>query len=168
MSDTVQQASHTEMVGHAAGFAESGKGRFLKTFDAVSDDKYGYSPAEGANTPIQIGAHIAVANHGFAGMIEEGDDDQMPEMDVVLKMMAIEEAKIDTAEKVVAAVEESHARLMTAINGLSAERFGATIPSPFGDMAIAELIFYPGTHYHSHAAQVDYVQTCYGDHGFHM
>jgi len=167
MSDTIEKAGHTEMIGHAVGFAESGKGRFLKTFGAVPADKQNYTPAEGAKTPIQLGAHIAVSNNGFAGMFEGGDE-RMPEMDVMMKMMAKAEAEIDTAEKVVAAVEESHTRLIASINGLSAERYASTIPTPFGEMVIAEMVFYPGTHYHSHASQVDYVQTCYGDHEFHM
>ncbi len=167
MSDTVQRASHTEMIGHAVGFAEAGKGQFLKTFGAVAPDKQNYTPAEGAKTPIQIGAHIAVSNHGFAKMIG-GSDEPMPEMAEMMDMMQKAEAKLDTVEKVEAAIEESHTNLMTAINGLSAERFGSTVASPFGEMVVAEIIFYPGTHYYSHASQVDYVQTCYGDHEFHM
>ena len=167
MSDTLQKASHTEMIGHAVGFAEAGKGRFLKTFGAVGDDKLNYTPATSAKTPIQIGAHIAVSNNGYARMIE-GSDEKIPELAIAIKMMQRAEAKIDTGEKVVAAIEESHARLMTAINGLTAETFESTVSSPFGETAIAELIFYPGTHYHSHASQVDYVQTCYGDQEFHM
>ena len=165
MSDTIERAGHTEMIGHAVGFAESGKERFLKTFGAVPADKQNYTPAEGAKTPIQLGAHIAVSNNGFAEMFEGGDE-AMPEMDVMMKMMARAEAKIDTAEKVVAAVEESHARLVASINNISAEKLES--PAPFGDMKIADMIFYPGTHYQCHASQVDYVQTCYGDHEFHM
>ena len=167
MSDTVQRASHTEMIGHAVGFAEAGKGQFLKTFGAVLVDKLNYTPSPSARTPIQIGAHLVVMNNGLAGMIA-GSDEPMPEMDEMMAMMAKAEAEIDTSEKVVAAIEESHTKLIAVINGLSAERFGATIPSPFGEMAVAEMIFHLGTHYFSFASQVDYVQTCYGDHEFHM
>ena len=167
MSDTIERAAHTEMIGHAVGFAESGKGHFLKTFGAVPADKQNFTPAEGAKTPIQLGAHIAVSNNGFAQMFEGGDG-PMPEMDEMIAMMNKAEAEIDTAEKVVAAVEKSHTRLIASINGLSAERFASKIPTPFGEMVVAEMVFYPGTHYHCHASQVDYVQTCYGDFDFHI
>ena len=167
MSETLEKAGHTEMIGHAVGFAESGKERFLKTFGAVPADKQNYTPSPSAKTPIQIGAHLVVMNNGLAGMIA-GSDEPMPETDEMMAMMAKAEAEIDTSEKVVAAIEESHTKLIAVINGLSAERFGATVPSPFGEMAVAEMIFHLGTHYFSFASQVDYVQTCYGDHEFHM
>jgi len=165
MSNTTEMKGCNEMIGHAIGFAEAGKGQFLKTFGAIADDKYGWSPAEGAKTPIQLAAHIAVSNYGFAMMFS---GEELPPMEEMFAKMAEEEAKLDTIDKVTAAIDDSHAKLVGVLQNMTEEQYNAPAPPVFEGMKNGDLIFYVGTHYYSHAAQVDYIQTCYGDHEFHM
>ena len=51
---------------------------------------------------------------------------------------------------------------------MTAERFATSPNSPFGPMPMAFWVNLPGMHMGSHASQIDYLQTIWGDLVDHM
>lgn len=156
------QSGIQDKVSQAARFAAAGHARFTTTFAAVPKNKLDWTPSETAKTPIQIAAHTAVTYHTFAGLIS-GDCEMPADMGT-----AKTEARITTREQADEALSVGFQALTGAIDCVTPERFAAVAATPYGEIPIEHLIFIPGTHGYAHAAQIDYLQTCWGDMDDHM
>jgi hypothetical protein len=144
------------------------KERLLKTFSFVPDDKLTWTPAGSCRSALAIVAHVAITNSFMCGMIRRTP---MPD-NVAFEDMRAEaknaEAALDTREKAVQALEESCARVQEAIDGVSPETLEDMVPSPFFTAPLSFWMFLPARHMDNHAAQIDLLQTCWGDMDWHM
>jgi hypothetical protein len=79
-------------------------------------------------------------------------------------------AKIDEAEKAIGSreaavqlLEDSTSAVIAALDALAPEAIGSTVQLPFGAFPMKFIMVLPGSHMEAHAAQIDYLQTVWGD-----
>ncbi|HLJ53794.1 MAG TPA: DinB family protein [Chthonomonadaceae bacterium] len=148
--------------------AVRGMERFLKTFEAVPDDKVNWSPSPSAKTPLQIAAHAACTAGNFAVLFREG---RFPAMDIgqFMAHMKETESRVTTREQAVALFRANTDAAIAALEAITPGSLAATIDTPFGFSApMSQFTMVPGMHAQAHAAQIDYLQTCWGDQEMHF
>ncbi len=143
------------------------KERLLKTFSFVADDKLTWTPSDTAHSALRIVAHCAVANYGFARFLR-GKESKADSLSDALAMMASKEKEIATRAQAVQAFEASAAAVLEALDAMTVELMTSEVRGPFGPMPMTFWVALPGRHMDNHAAQIDYLQTCWGDLEFHM
>ncbi|MGO8671705.1 MAG: DinB family protein [Capsulimonadaceae bacterium] len=158
MSEAIDQAKRT---------VEMSKTRLLKTFAAVPDDKLTWSPSETSKSPLRIVAHSGLSNRSLAAMIR-GEQRPAMSMEEILAGREAEEKAITTREQAVALVEESVQVYLAALDTVTEERLAGTVTTPFGVIPMHGFMFMGSRHMDGHSAQIDYIQTIWGDLAFHM
>lgn len=130
-------------------------GRFLATFTAVPEDKLDWRAAPTAKSAMEIGCHVAAAHRYFlAGL--RGDD--VP-FDFPGAMAWIDEraAQYASRDDIVTCLTDSRGKLDTLYaRGINPEAFLTNDDYQF-------LVRLPAFHTETHAGQIDYLQTCWGD-----
>jgi hypothetical protein len=152
----------SELIGAAKMLLNQTKARVLDTFAHVPDDKLTWSPDPQAKTPLRIVAHCAVSNFRFASFARGN----APAADTVEKAVALQEADelaITTRAEAVAQLEKSTADLLAAIDSLTPEQLAGSAELPGRAIPMSTFIFLGARHLDSHAAQIDYLQTTWGD-----
>ena len=150
-------------IAQAKMLAETGRDRILKTFKAVPDDKLTWSPAETSKSSLAIAAHCGMTNQFFSRLIR-GEAVEMPasveEVDAHMKEAI---AGVKTRRQAEELITDSSAAVVAALDTVTTERLQSTVNLPFGPMPMAVIVNIPGAHMTSHAAQLDYLQTMWGD-----
>jgi hypothetical protein len=142
------------------------KNRLLNTFSFVPDEKLNFTAAESCKSPLRIVAHCGLSNHFFL-MIIRGEE--LPPMTPELMEAATAREKaITTREAAIAAVEESTAAVLAALDELTPEQVASVVETPIFTAPMAFWMNLPGRHMDNHAAQIDFIQTCWGDMDWHM
>ncbi len=141
---------------------------FLKSFSFVPDDKLDWTPSPTANSAIRIAAHTAVCAGTFAKMIR---DRKLPSGDEIPEFLA----RTDAAEKALTSrieienvFRKNTDEVVAALDTLTPEAIGTSLDSSLWFMSMTFLMQLPGMHALSHAAQIDYLQTCWGDQDVHF
>ncbi len=148
----------SDQLTDAAKSVGSARSRFLWALGHIPDDKLTYSPTPTAKSALQIASHVIAANGFFTSALTGGVVTGAPAMDV---------GEIASRQEAVERINASTDALLAAINALSPERLDAVIPTPFGDSSAAFFLGIAGVHTFGHAAQLEYLQTCWGDLDFH-
>jgi hypothetical protein len=149
--------------------AVQGMEHFLKDLSFVPDDKLNWTPTPTAKSALRIAAHTALYAGRFARMIKNG---KLPGSDNLAERMTqrnAEEAAITSRTEVESIFRKGTDEVIAALDSLTPEAIGATLESGFGwSMPLTLLMNMPGLHAWSHAAQIDYLQTCWGDQEVHF
>lgn len=163
---TVAPDVHPVTAG-ALGAVEMGKTFLLNTFKYVPDEKLNWAPAPTSRSPLRIVAHCAVSNYGLAGVLR-GEEITASNFKELEALMSPEEEKITTREQAVQAIEDSANVAKQAIAAVDPSTFETMIGK--GDLTGPTLFFMNliGMHMQMHAAQVDYLETCWGDRESHF
>ncbi|MDH7571159.1 MAG: DinB family protein [Armatimonadota bacterium] len=143
-------------IQHAKQAAAAAAQRFLKTFAAVPDDKLSWSPAPTAKSALQIAAHAAAVNRGLAALIAGKPYPASPQEAPTTRAAAVK------------ALEESAAEVQAALEGVRPDEVDTVIEAPWMKAPRVVFMNLVATHLQSHAAQIDYLQTIWGDTQFHM
>ena len=157
-----------ETIAQCQERTQRGAERLLKTFSFVPDDKVAWSPAKTARTPLAILAHCCMTNRMFAKVIRGEAMTPMPSHEEIGALSQQFEATIRDRAEAVRQMESSRDEVVAALASLTAERFATTPESPFGPRPMSLWVSMPGLHMGSHAAQIDYLQTIWGDMVGHM
>jgi hypothetical protein len=158
----------SELVAQAKMMTERNAAQFLHTFSFVPDDKLTWTPSETSKSALRIAAHIAVSNTGISKMIRNEDSDESMSGEQLMAMMKEMETSFTSREQVVAAVSESVATALAAIDTVNESTIGTSPMSPFGAFPMMFWMFLPANHMLGHAYQIDYLQTIWGDLEFHF
>ena len=146
-----------------------GMEEFLKDLSFVPDDKLTWTPTPTAKSAIRIAAHTALYAGRFARMIRDG---KLPGSDNLSEWLArrnAEEAAITSRTEVERIFRKGTEEVIAALESVPPEAIGTSLDSGFGwSMPMTRLMNLPGLHALSHAAQVDYLQTCWGDQEVHF
>ena len=149
--------------------AVQGMEQFLKTFSFVPDDKLNWAPSPTAKSAMQIAAHTAVYASVFAKMIRDRKlpfGDEIPEF--VARIKASAEAVSGRAE-MESVFRKGTEEAIAALDTLTPEAIDISLDSGLGwSLPMTFLMALPGTHAYSHAAQIDYLQTCWDDQEVHF
>ncbi|MEX2243821.1 MAG: DinB family protein [Fimbriimonadaceae bacterium] len=141
---------------------------FLKTFSHVPDDRLNWAPSPTAKSAIRIAAHTAVYAGHFAKMIRDRrlpSGDEIPEF--VARIEAAERA-LTTRTEIESLFRKNTDEVLAALDSLTPEAIGTPLDSSLWFVSMTFLMNLPGTHALSHAAQIDYLQTCWGDQKVHF
>lgn len=142
---------------------ENAKGRLLRTFGYVPDDKLNHKVADTCYSPLQLIGHVALSNHAMAGILT-GNVPEIPEDPEARRhLFRWGGTDVATREEAVAKLEESTAVVLAALDAVTEEQLDSTPDSPFGAMPYTFWMGLPAMHMQHHAAQVDFIQTVWGD-----
>lgn len=140
---------------------------FLNTFSFVPDDKLTWTPTPTAKPAIRIAAHTALYAGRFAIMIKNFKNPAGYDMPGWKARRDAAAASITSRTEVESTFRKGTEELIAVLNSLSPEALGPTVDSGLG-CSIIDLINQPGMHAMCHAAQIDYLQTCWGDQEVHF
>lgn len=155
---------------------QSAKAEFLQAkaglFHALSttpDDRLTWSPSPTARSPLHQVVHAAqsVGNiHGFL----DGRPFTVPTPEEADRGFREFERDFTRREEAVDLFERNAAAFVAFLDALEPERLGAMVTTPFGmgDVPTELAITFPAIHTRWHQAQIDYIQTIYGDLDWHM
>ncbi|MCW3094385.1 MAG: hypothetical protein JWL77_3 [Chthonomonadaceae bacterium] len=143
------------------------KERMARALTTTPEDKINWSPAPCARTPLQQVAHAAMAVSGIQDMIV---GKPFPYADIVEADAAwrAAEKEFTTREQVLGLLEQSSTEYLAWVSTLTSEQLASTLQLPFGSFPMAAAITFPADHLRNHAAQMDYIQTIYGDQDWHL
>lgn len=152
----------SEFISYQQKIVTSALDYFKKTFSFVPDDKLNFMPSSTAKSPIQIAAHIALTNKGFASMLK-GEPSKFSSVKDLLIWLDGEEKKLNTRELVLKELESSEQILFTAIQSLRDENLDDVVKAATGTRTKRDSLVRVSSHIFMHGAQIDYIQSIYGD-----
>ena len=144
------------------------KGRLAHALATTPDDKINWAPSPTARTPLQQVAHGAMAIADIQDMLTGKPFPYAgpAEFDRALRSA---EKEFTTREQVLSLLEQTSAAYLAWLDTLTPEQFAATLQMPFGPpVPMAVAMTFPAYHLVGHIAQMDYIQTIYGDHDWHI
>ena len=157
----------SDAVGQAKQYTTTTRDRLLKTLSFVPDEKLNWSPSPSAKTLLQIAAHAGVSNHGLAAIVRGDPLGASSPQEMEAKQAKVE-AAITTRARAIEVLNESTNAVLSALDGLTADRIASEVKTPFFTAPMAFWMNLPGRHMDNHAAQIDYLQTCWNDQDWHM
>lgn len=132
---------------------EYGLRRLRNALVATPAEKSDWSPGPTAKSVLAIASHCVDANQGIAMVLRGEENRGGPDWSFRLPDLATAIAELDrTGEE-----------LKQAINGVTPQLFETSPNTPFGAIPMSDWMTFPGSHMAEHAAQVDYLQTCWDD-----
>ncbi len=132
--------------------------RLLWALSHVPEDRLAWSPAPTAKTTMQIVGHVTSANRFFLSVLENSapQDATAPDGDVPT-----------TREEAVTSIDATTDALLDAIRSLKPEDLEAKRTTPMGEISVSFVLRIAPLHTFGHAAQIEYLQSCWGDTDFH-
>jgi len=150
--------THHERTQMARERAESARKFFQATFAATPDDRLTWSPGAPARNPLQLAYHIAGANFAFADILAGRPIDGDPNNDGRDRVTAFPDRATAVEE-----IDKSFAAMDRSLAELTEAHAGTTVDLGFATMPVAFFIDLSFNHPLVHTAQLDYLQTIYGD-----
>ncbi|MDQ2687772.1 MAG: DinB family protein [Armatimonadota bacterium] len=154
---------------------EQAKAEFLRAKEAITqalattpDDRINWSSAPTARTPIECVAHAAFVVKGLHGVL---NGQPLAASDPVEADRGLREweKQFHTRDAVLSLLEQNSADYVAWLDALTPERLASMVEMPFNSgpaPMIVGLTLIPG-HMNWHTAQVNYIQTIYGDRDWH-
>lgn len=153
----------SELKGRSKEDALCAKERLLRTFAFVPDGKLRWSPAPSARTALQIVAHCGMANFGFAAVLRgEAMEISSDPVEAAAQIRAAGR-DVGAREEAIHLAEVSTAQVLAALDNVTAERLETMPLSPLGAFPFAFWMSLPSDHVNGHIAQIEYLQTVWGD-----
>jgi hypothetical protein len=140
------------------------KTQLVATFDRVPNDRKNWSPAPTARTPIEIVVHCAESIHNISEMIA-GRPFHVPTTREADEIFRVNEAKISTPQRALALLETNTAAFLQVLESLTPTDLERPFVPPFGlgEVPLPISLGFPTDHTRWHIAQLEYLQTVYGD-----
>jgi len=158
-----------ELIASCKESAVWGMEHFLKVLSFVPEDKLDWSPSPTAKSARKIAAHTAVYPSAFAKMIRDRRLPLGDEIPAFVAHMADAQNSLTDLAEIEAQFRSGTEELLAAFDGLTPDAVGLILDSGQGwTMPMTFLMRLPGVHAAGHAAQIDYLQTCWGDEQVHF
>ena len=151
--------THQERIDIARERTASALKFFHATFAETPDDRLNWSPASTARTPLQLAWHIAGANFAFADILAG----RTPQGDGQDRVSAFPDRATANAE-----MDKSFAAIDESLANLTPEHAATSVDLGFATMPVDLFVDLAFNHPLVHIAQLDYLQTAYGDVQDHM
>jgi hypothetical protein len=158
MEDTISQAK--------AEFVRA-KERVIRLLAITPEDRINWSPSPTSRTPIQLVAHAALGI-SFVGAILDGRAPQFSSIAGLDGEFREQEKPFTTREQVLALLEANSTAHLAWLDALTPEKLASTVTTPFGAIPMQAAIGLQSDHIRNHVAQMEYIQTIYGDHDWHV
>lgn len=151
-------------VGAALDELDQVKGLLLRALEKTPDDRLAWSPSSTSRTPLQLVAHSAYSL-GFIRDMLSGNPYPAPTTNEADAGFLEMDTGVETREAAIALLEEKAELLANYLTELGEEDMDRQVKLPF-DLGFAPMHYILGVgamHTRSHLAQLEYVQTIYGD-----
>lgn len=160
MDNVIQQAK--------ADFLRAKK-QIARAFASTPDDRINWSPSPTARTPVNLVVHAAGAIKNIHDFLD-GRPFEVTDPHEADAFFRADEARITSREEAVAFLEESSDRYVAWLDALTPDRLSSPVTLPFGmgEAPLAVGLSFAPAHTLTHAAQIEYIQTIYGDRDWHM
>lgn len=133
------------------------------------DDRLNWSPSPSARTPIQVVAHAAIAIKNLNNTLDGRPfkAESIPAADAGFRE---EERQYTTREQATELLEKHSTAYLVWLDTLTPERLDSIVELPFdlGQAPLKACLTFPPMHTQVHASQIQYIQTIYGDHDWHL
>ena len=142
---------------------QQGKDGLERTFAAVPDDKVSWKPAEGANSALDLFSEAAQTFAMVAGLVESKGEAK-PNREMFAQFRA--ERANWTRQDALTHIETNYSRFKAALEPLTDEQLATPITMPMGGGITAPMALWIMMAYRSSIsrfAQINYIQTLYGD-----
>jgi DinB family protein len=157
------------LIASCKNLAVEGMEEFLKTFSFVPEDKLTWTPTPTAKSAIRIAAHTALYAGRFAVMIGTRKLPVTGSLEEWRVQRNAQEAAITSRADVEAIFRRGTDEVLAALDSLTPELIAAPLDFGVGySPPMTFLMNLPGMHAISHAAQIDYLQTCWDDQEVHF
>jgi len=159
----------SEAVEAAKSSFVQAKDRLVHGLNTTGEDRLNWSPGPTARTPVEIVAHAALA---VKHIHEQLDGKPFPfpstaEAEVYFRDW---EKAFQSRDEVLALLEANGSAYLEWLDDLTPDQFAGHMVMPFG-LGVMPIPFALGAQAHHlnwHAAQLDYLQTTYGDRAWHI
>jgi hypothetical protein len=157
------------LVASSKDSAVRGMEAFLKTFSFVPDDKLDWKATPTAKSAIRIAAHTALYAGRFARMINERKLPPSDNLQEWLAKVSAEEETVTNRNEMEVIFRKNTDQVLVALGTLTPEDVGLILDTGLGwTVPMTFLMNLPGIHALAHSAQIDYLQTCWGDQEVHF
>src|SRR4051794_12092571 len=145
------------------------KDRLAHLLATTPDDRINWSPSDSCRTPVQVVAHSAGAIKHIHGFLD-GRPFDVGDPTAADKMFREYERQFTTREAVSGLLDQNSAAYLAFLDTLTPERLQAMVQLPFGlgTAPVAACLGFPAAHTQGHVAQLEYIQSIYGDHDWHL
>ncbi len=142
---------------------------FLRNFAHVPDDKLNWTPVPGAKSALRIAVHTAQHAGKFAKMIRDRSVPQVDDLEAFLAARDAEEIAVTDRAEMERIFRAGTEEFVAALDTLTPEEIEMELDSGQGwSMPMKQLMGLAGWHATLHAGQIDYLQTCWGDHEIYV
>ncbi len=139
---------------------------FVRSLSHVPADRLTWSPTPTAKSALQIAAHCAGYSGGFASILSAG---RFPSrVEEFLGPIESTIQSITTVAQAETVLRKGITDTCAALDNVRVEQIGAMIDTPQGRTPFTFFMTIPAIHLYGHAAQIDYLQTCWGDLEVHL
>lgn len=138
--------------------------RIRRILEKTPDDRLLWSPAPTARTPLAQVVHAATSISNIHNMLMGTRFATPTREEADAEFLAIEQA-VTSREHALDLLDRNSSALIDWLDQLSVDRLSDMVPLPFdlGEAPLEFMLMMPAWHTNDHAAQMDYIQTCYGD-----
>lgn len=145
------------------------KGRMERALAATPDDKLTWSPSPSSRNTLALVAHSASALHSITEMLDGRPfgTSTTAEADKDFREW---EKQFVSREQVLELFEANSQYFLNFIDNLPEDRYGDMVTLPFGlgQAPLFACASAAANHTNDHCAQIDYLQTIYGDQDWHI
>ena len=137
---------------------------FLRNLSHVPKDKLEWAPSPTAKSALQIAAHVAVTQGNFASLIKTRKLPTESEFAQFIDRTAAAEKALTDIDEIIALFRKNTDEVLSALDELKPEDTEIVLDSSQGwTMPLTFLLKLPAYHAIGHTAQIDMLQTCWGD-----
>jgi len=160
MQETIDQAKANFVRAHQS---------MRRALETVPDDKLNWAPSPTARTPLHQVAHAAMAVKSIHEMLN-GKPFAIDNTVDADKGFREWERQFTTRDQALSLLDQNAAEHIAWLDALSVDRLDNMVQLPFslGQAPIAAVLSAESDHMNWHTAQIQYMQTIYGDHDWHM
>lgn len=138
--------------------------RLLRNLAKTPDDRLNWSPAPTARTPLHLVAHCAFSLGFITTMLEGTPYPAKTTAQADADFLEMER-EITTREQALSLWENRFQRYISFLNALQTDQMETMVALPFGmgELPMHYMVGMGAVHTREHVAQLEYLQTIYGD-----
>lgn len=145
------------------------KESLMKSLRTTPDDRINWSPSATSRTPVQLVAHSAAAIENIRTQLA-GTPFPIKTTVEADETFRESEREITTREQALEMLEQNSAKYLAWLDELTPEKmeYQAEMPFGLGFFPVSSSLGFPAEHMRYHIAQLDYLQTIYGDQEWYL
>lgn len=156
-----------KIVTQAKAEFDQAQERLIHVFATTPDDKINSALSPTSRTPVQLVAHVAMGTAITQSVLQA---DPFPYKNIAEYDAAtrVQEKEYTTRAQALSLLEQTRTEYFAWIDSLTPEQLTARVDTLFGPMDRVSTIAGLANHMRYHTAQIEYLQTVWGDTDWHL